>query len=143
MFSVEDKVVETFGEWKTSEDVFSADDEYVKNYEKMNPQKLYEDEISNDVNAQQMIYFGKEKAFNEWLDLHKRLEERNNMPENPYSRYIGVIPKVNEVSYHQGASTTGGANTGNRNNKSTGTYTQSHDEKRNRNKKYLVIKASC
>lgn len=137
MFSVEDKVVETFGEWKTSEDVFSADDEYVKNYEKMNPQKLYEDEISNDVNAQQMIYFGKEKAFNEWLDLHKRLEERNNMPENPYSRYIGVIPKVNEVSYHQGASTTGGANTGNRNNKSTGTYTQSHDEKRNRNKKIL------
>ncbi|WP_147362773.1 protein NO VEIN domain-containing protein [Lachnospira eligens] len=137
MFSVEDKVVETFGEWRTSEDVFSADDEYVKNYEKMNPQKLYEDEISNDVNAQQMIYFGKEKAFNEWLDLHKRLEEKNNMPENPYSRYIGVIPKVNEVSYHQGASTTGGANTGNRNNKSTGTYTQSHDEKRNRNKKIL------
>lgn len=42
----------------------------------MNPQKLYEDEISNDVNAQQMIYFGKEKAFNEWLDLHKRLEEK-------------------------------------------------------------------
>lgn len=34
MFSVEDKVVETFGEWRTSEDVFSADDEYVKNYEK-------------------------------------------------------------------------------------------------------------
>ena len=48
-----------------------------------------------------------------------------------------MIPKVNEVSYHQGASTTGGANTGNRNNKSTGTYTQSHDEKRNRNKKIL------
>lgn len=137
MFSVEDKVVETFGEWRTSENVFSADDEYVKNYEKMNPQKLYEDEISNDVNAQQMIYFGKEKAFNEWVESHKKLEERNNMSENPYSRYIEVVPKVNEVSYHQGTNDTGGANTGNRNNKSTGTYTQSHDEKRNRNKKIL------
>ena len=137
MFSVEDKVVETFGEWRTSENVFSADDEYVKNYEKMNPQMLYEDEISNDVNAQQMIYFGKEKAFNEWVESHKKLEERNNMSENPYSRYIEVVPKVNEVSYHQGTNDTGGANTGNRNNKSTGTYTQSHDEKRNRNKKIL------
>lgn len=137
MFSVEDKVVETFGEWRTSEDVFSANDEYVKNYEKMNPQKLYEDEISNNVNAQQMIYFGKEKAFNEWVESHKKLEERNNMSENPYSRYIEVVPKVNEVSYNQGTNATGGANTGNRNNKSTGTYTQSLDEKRNRNKKIL------
>lgn len=137
MFSVEDKVVEKFGEWRTDGEVLSADEEYVNNYEKMNPQKLYEDEISNDVNAQQMIYFGKEKAFNEWLDSHKKLDERNNMPENPYSKYIGLIPKVNEVSYHQGASTTGETNNSNRNNKSTGTYTQSHDEKRNRNKKIL------
>ena len=44
---------------------------------------------------------------------------------------------VKEVLYHQDAGTAGGTDTGNRNNKSTGAYTQSQEEKRNRNKKIL------
>ncbi len=134
-FSVEDKVIATFGEWRTAGKIFSADEEYAQNYEKMNPQKLFEDEISNDVNVQRMIYFKKIQEFNKWIESHKKAKEREKGIENPYLQYKSIVPKVSEVSYHQAINIIAEENSTNKKNMSTGVYMYSQDEKRRKNKK--------
>lgn len=45
---------------------------YAKNYEEMNPDNLFQDEISNNPKVQSMIYFHKTKKFNHWLEKMKK-----------------------------------------------------------------------
>ena len=45
-----------------------ADEEYRKNYEIMNPDRLFEDEISNNESVRTMIYFEQSDKFKAWLE---------------------------------------------------------------------------
>ena len=103
----------------------------------MNPSKLCEVELSNDLKAQQMIYFGQNEEFNKWLDSHQKLTESEDKIANPYLRYKNIVPKVNEVSYHQSANAKVGLNHANNNYYSTGVYTHATAEKRRKNQKIL------
>lgn len=137
-FNIEEKVINEFGEWRTYETVLSADEEYTKNYDAMNPCRRFEDEIANDSKAQLMIYFNKIEEFNKWLEHHEK-QERENTDEisYPYSRYTDIVPKVNEISFHEDSNATTGFNNTGKINSHGGMFTHTAAEKRRRNQKVL------
>lgn len=134
-FDVETFVRGSFGNWNNDElrdnELLDSNAEYSKNYELLNPGRLFEDEISNDSNVQQMIYFNKSKQFKTWLDAQKDAEQSNtNKPADTYSTYEGVIPQKEEPVFRDPSSMIGLSKP-----RSNGTYTPSYAERRNRNQK--------
>lgn len=64
---------------------------YAKNYEDMNPDGLFQDEISNNPRAQSMIYFHKTKKFNHWLEKMKRKNQRSKILNQDYQNLENLI----------------------------------------------------
>lgn len=134
-FGVETFVRGFFGNWNNDElggnELLDSNTEYSKNYELLNPDRLFEDEISNNSNVQQMIYFNKSKEFETWLDAQKDAQQSNiNKPADPYSKYKGVIPQKEEPVFRDLGSMKGPSKP-----RSNGTYTPGSAEHRNRNQK--------
>lgn len=70
-FLPEKILIEEFGEWKKDGVIdISADEIYKNNYNKLNPDGLFIDEIQNDTEVQKMIWFGLEKDFLSWIRNH-------------------------------------------------------------------------
>ncbi|AFS77514.1 hypothetical protein Curi_c04390 [Gottschalkia acidurici 9a] len=134
-FDVETFVRGFFGNWNNDEfegnKLLDSNTEYSKNYELLNLDRLFEDEISNNSNVQQMIYFNKAKKFETWLDAQKNAQQSNtNKPADIYSKYKGVIPQKEEAVFRDPGSMESPSKP-----RSNGTYTQGSAERRNRNQK--------
>jgi hypothetical protein len=134
-FGVESVVRESFSNWNNHElqdsEVLDSHAEYSKNYEYLNPDRLFEEEISNNSNAQQMIYFNKTKEFETWLDKQRNAQQFNtNKVGDPYSGYQEVIPKKDELVFRD-PDDIKKTNKRRRN----GTYNQGDAERRNKNQK--------
>lgn len=134
-FDVEAFVRRVFGNWNNDEllgkELLDSNTEYSKNYELLNPDRLFEDEISNNSNVQQMIYFNRSKEFKTWLDAQKDAQQSNiNKPADVYSKYKGVIPQKEEPEFREPRSTKGSGKS-----RPHGTYTPGSSDRRNRNQK--------
>ncbi|MEG0181105.1 MAG: DUF3883 domain-containing protein [Peptostreptococcaceae bacterium] len=133
-FDIEKIVIGSFGSWDTDEfvsnELIESDVEYSKNYELLNPNRLFEEEISNNSNVQEMIYFNREKEFETWLKVQKDTHSPDaNEPEDAYSKYRDVVPQKVEPVF------SGPSRIKRRSKPRNGTYTQGLAERRNRNQK--------
>lgn len=133
-FSVEDEVKEAFGNWEDEDlEIVDSEIEYAKNYELLNPNRLFEDEISNNLRLQQMIYFKNTNGFKAWLDEHQAAQQSNgNKTDDMYSELRDVIPQKEELKFRDS-----GRNKDNHKHRANGTYTSSAAERRNRNQKVM------
>lgn len=122
-------IQEKFGVWEKIE--ISSDDEYIKNYERMNSEDEFSDEIANDTNAQNMIYFSREDDFNAWIEKHRNEKAKETMGKiDPYASLRGVVPSEKALVFHQDKGNKG-RSSGNR----KGTFTESENDKQNKRKK--------
>ncbi len=134
-FDVEEMVKGLFGDWHSEEmgndRLLDSNVEYTNNYELLNPERLFEDEICNNTKVQQMIYFHKSKDFETWINKQKDIYQINTYgAEDPYSRFKDVIPQKAEPVYRDSHGTNTASKT-----KTSGAFNQNSSERRNRNKK--------
>lgn len=87
-------VISEFGEWRNEKFSQSAADIYNRNYEAMNPESLFSDEIAKDIQAQTMIYFNLESEFKSWIKRRKDIDakESGHYEPDPYSRFRKILP---------------------------------------------------
>jgi len=133
-FDVEAFVRKYFGHWIHDElpdsELLDANTEYSNNYERLNPNRLFEDEIANRSKVQQMIYFNKFKEFETWLDAQKAAEQSHtNKSADPYSKYKDVIPQKEELVFRSPGMKDPSKP------RSNGAYIPSFAERRNRSQK--------
>ncbi len=98
------EIVNKFGDWRSFNENTYADQAYKENYERMNPEDLFKDEISVNKDVQQMIYFGREQEFHSWLNAQKQADSGNlnimtTPDDDPYSSFRGLIPNKEEIEY--------------------------------------------
>jgi len=95
------KLYEKFGNWKIS-NYESADKMYEKNYQRLNPENHFAEDISNDDKIKQWIFFGEDDKFNKWLDS-KRIENVDTKLKNDFvlNKYRDVLPVMQEISYSE------------------------------------------
>lgn len=70
---------------------------YAKNYENMNPDNLFQDEISNNPKVQSMIYFHKTKKFNHWFEKMKRKNQRSKILNQDYQNLENLIHEIKKL----------------------------------------------
>lgn len=94
-------VQDKFGSWPDVN--VSADDEYNKNYERLNPDGLFQDEIGNNIEVQRMIYFGLQDEFDLWLNEQKTEEENGEQSgcTESYDTYRNVVAEEIPISYSE------------------------------------------
>ena len=124
--------VETFGRWDDIVCRLDAEEEYQRNYEMMNPNRLFEDEIANNERVQTMIYFGQSENFRIWMESQQKVVEIEP-EEDPYAKFRGVVPRASEITYSSqndrcSSSKYGGVR---------GVFMQSASDKRTREKKVI------
>ena len=129
---VEEIFTERFGSWNEVALDLDADEEYRKNYEKMNPDRLFEDEISNNESVRTMIYFEQSDKFKAWLESQGKTENLET-EDDPYAKYRDVVPEEADITY----TTSGERPSGSRVGGSRGVYTQSASDKRARERKII------
>ncbi len=102
-YNFESELIAKFGEWRTSPCNKSADKEYSSNYERMNPNQMYEDIIANDRNLQKMFYFGLDEEFKKWVQTQQAAEAlaKTNSRTDKYSRYRNIVPDITEISFNE------------------------------------------
>ena len=129
---IEEIFIVRFGGWNDVVSELDADEEYRKNYEKLNPDRLFEDEISNNESVRTMIYFEQSDKFKAWLESQRKTENLET-EEDPYAKYRDVVPEEADIAY-----TTPGERTSSpRSGGSRGVYTQSASDKRARERKII------
>ena len=103
-FDVKKEVKKRFGDWDGDADVLDADKEYSKNFEEMNPEKKFQDEISLNENIQTMIYFHKNEEFKKWLKMKEAelSQAENDKGNDIYAELRGVIPTETPIDYREG-----------------------------------------
>lgn len=83
----------------------SANSEYASNYNKLNPDGVFGEEIANDYNVQQMIYFNKSEEFKNWLNKQTEKEKRAHTQKlsanDDYSQYKSKFPQKMEINYRK------------------------------------------
>lgn len=101
-FDVKQIVIEKFGSWNSDLPIVSAEEEYSKNYEIMNPDKLFEDEIADSIEVRTMVYFGRMEAFKKWLEEKQNIQQPVLLdePMDIYGKYRGMLPNKAEITYH-------------------------------------------
>ena len=96
-----EEIKEKFGEWQC-DNLLSADEVYGKNYDILNPDNKYQDEISNNRDVQRMIYFNLKDEFDCWLNNQDDILAKQNITKanNVYLNFHNVIPEeVGEIDY--------------------------------------------
>ena len=129
---IEEIFIARFGRWNDVVSELDADEEYRNNYEKMNPDRLFEDEISNNESVRTMIYFEQSDKFKAWLESQRKTEN-SETEEDPYAKYRDVVPEEADIMY----TTPGERTSGHRGGGSKGVYTQSASDKRARERKII------
>nr|WIF88293.1 DUF3883 domain-containing protein [Acholeplasma laidlawii] len=72
---------------------------YDSNYSKLNPDKLYEDDLQNDLKAQSIIYFNNEEAFKKWLLVKQEQNNKTISPEDKYKSFENIVTKANSEKF--------------------------------------------
>jgi hypothetical protein len=105
---------------------------YKSNYEMMNPENLFADEIAVNSKVQIMIYFKRTNKFKCWLkDMDQKLKQSEmNNGNDIYKKYKNVIPQKVDITYRNNHSTSTTAKKGKFN-----VFTKSGEEKINNAKK--------
>lgn len=129
---VEEIFIARFGRWNDVVCELDAEDEYQKNYVKMNSDRLFEDEISNNESVRTMIYFEQSDKFKAWLESQRKTENLE-IEDDPYAKYRDVVPEEADITY----TTPGERPSGSRGGDSRGVYTQSASDKRARERKII------
>lgn len=130
-FNIVKKVNNEFGFWDTKSEK-NADEAYRENYEKLNGNNLFSDEITTDKKAQEMIYFNREKEFKDWIkkqELTKTKEEKD-LERDPYNEIRGILPTETKFEYSKKET-----NKKINHNRRKAAFTEKEDEKSRRNKK--------
>lgn len=80
-----------FGDWTVCKCALSAEAEYAKNYDLLNPENRYANTISNDNSAKTMIYFNRKDEFDSWLQDQEesRMETVSETPRDIREKYLG------------------------------------------------------
>ncbi|MCL2663329.1 MAG: DUF3883 domain-containing protein [Oscillospiraceae bacterium] len=131
-FDVKQKVIDEFGLWDI-DDPEDSDEAYSINYEIMNPEDLYGDEISNNKTAQTMIYFGDEQGFSKWLIEQEKIERESNKmrkEKDHYAELRGVVPEKEDLVFNAPTKPEAEIRS-----KRKGAYNQKYDEQTKRAKK--------
>lgn len=134
-YNILDEFLCAFGEWRF-EDYISAEKVYSENYKEMNPDRRFEDELSNDLNVKKMIYFGQVDEFNAWL-IQKETQEQNSHNAStdfdPYYKLRGMIPVLGNLSYNNKVA----KKDSNKHGSSHSVYIESQAQKHRRKQKLL------
>lgn len=101
-FNVESLLKEKFGDWTCCKNILSADTEYSSNYELMNPENKFSDDISSNQVVQTMIYFKREEEFKKWLKEKDTEQSHEKDEKDVYGLLRNVTPIKKEVDYRPG-----------------------------------------
>ncbi|MGD6777703.1 sacsin N-terminal ATP-binding-like domain-containing protein [Sutcliffiella horikoshii] len=76
---------------------------YKENYNKLNPDNLFTDEIANNQKVQIMIYFNRVDEFKSWLImLQKQVEKEQSLKsKDTYKKLEGVVPEKQEIEFRE------------------------------------------
>lgn len=133
-YNFENELVDRFGEWRSFICDKSADKEYSLNYERMNPNQLYEDIIANNRDLQRMFYFGLDEEFKNWIQTQKAAEisVETNTHVDKYFKYRNIVPNITKVTFCKGKPNNNKSNT-----KHKGAYTNTRLSKKDANLKEI------
>lgn len=107
---------------------------YKENYEDLNPDNLFTDEIANNPKVQIMIYFNRVDEFKNWLTMQQEKveKEQSEKSNDAYKQLEGVLPEKREIEFHESK----GLPSTNKK-RHSGVYTKSAEEKANNAKKIV------
>ncbi|RBP01220.1 protein NO VEIN domain-containing protein [Rossellomorea aquimaris] len=107
---------------------------YKENFNKLNPDNLFADEIANNQKVQIMIYFNRVDEFNNWLIMQQeRIEkEQSEKSKDVYKQLEGVIPDKQDIEFHASK----GWPSANKK-RPSGAYSKSAEDKANNAKKII------
>ncbi len=95
-----DVLINKFGDWRKS--TIDCELKYSEHYKLLNPNKLYEDNIDNNDEVKQYIYFYQRDKFELWLKTIKDKESNNaNQLNDPYEQFRHKIPKQESLNYRE------------------------------------------
>ena len=98
------KIIDNW-ESETVPNNIDCEKEYEANYDLLNPNHEFEDEIANDKDAQRMIYFNCKEEFRIWLEQKQNdklsLDGEEENSNNTNEALKKVIPKKRDISYSE------------------------------------------
>lgn len=76
---------------------------YANNYEKLNPGKIFQDEIQNNGKVQIMIYFNDKNSFDNWIKDQKEMKKKEEATKEKdiYADYRDLVPEEEEFEFHE------------------------------------------
>lgn len=120
-----------FGEWQKVD--IDCEKQYSKNYDELNTDNKFADDIANSFEARCYIYFKKTDKFENWLTKQTTKEkEEYEKGRAPYSKFADVIPKEFSIEYREEK-----AKQERKGHKHHGAFSKSRDDKERKNKKRL------
>ena len=134
-FDVKKEVKKQFGDWESVSEILDADKEYSKNFEEMNPEKKFQDEISLNENVQMMIYFHKSEEFKKWMEIKEAewSQTEDDKKKDVYAELRNVVPNKASIDYRDDVNFTESG----RERTKHGVFTNSGKAKRERNQKIV------
>lgn len=134
-FDVAAFVTRRFGKQEelSKQNKLNADEEYSENYMSLNPDKLFEDEISNDKAVQTMIYFNRAEDFSNWIENKQSKLNSIRSNETEYDGYKDIVPEKMSFDF----SSAKNVEYNERTKKHKGVYTHSLSRRTDRSKKII------
>lgn len=95
-----DVLINKFGDWRKT--TIDCELKYSEYYKLLNPNKLSEDNIDNNDEVKQYIYFNLKDKFELWLKKINNKESNNsNQLDDPYEQFRHKIPKQENLNYKE------------------------------------------
>ena len=130
---IEQILMKKFGNWHICE-LANADDAYKINYDKLNPGNKFADEIQNNDDVKQMIYFDNKNKFDSWLsEMMNKCQAVQSDIVDPYEKYRKVVASKKEIQYK----TQEKVSSISKNNITEYTFTESKEDKKRKAQKFL------
>ncbi len=99
LIDIKEFMIEKFGNWDIK-CTCDADKEYEKNYNTLNPDNKFSDDIQNNKQVQLMIYFKDIESFKKWVIEKENMAEKEKAENiDPYAAYPKIIPQHTEINY--------------------------------------------
>lgn len=130
---IEQMLIKKFGNWNVT-NLINADDRYKINYDFLNPDNKFADEIQNNDEVKQMIYFNDKTKFDIWLsEMTTKNQDDLKVATDPYEKYRGVVAVQKEIQY----SLQENISKQSKNNTTEHTFSESRENKKHRSQKIL------
>ena len=134
-----DELISEFKDWRTIKSYSDSLIVYNENYDNLNPDNKFKDEISNNFDVQRMIYFNKQEEFENWLkdkENHIAKQVKQN-DEEIYSKYHSIIPQKELINHSDKTSRNHIDTEYQRLNNYHGTFSRQNSENKNRRLKQI------